>query len=103
MSSKKFHEKELFQTVQKIVEERLNAAAQFVHPYCLSLDSIGNALNSFVSLGCITRQFGSNGRADTRYIVDSNSMKTLFEQFNDYCTILRQFNALSNYILLSKL
>lgn len=103
MPKEEFREKELYQTVQSTVEKRLNATVQYVHPFCLSLDSIGNALNAFISLGCIARRLGSNGRAGTQYTIDRDKMKQLFEQLNGYCSVLRQFNALSNYLLLAKL
>lgn len=86
-----------------MVEERLNATASFVHPYCLALDSIGNALNSFVSMGCIAKRTNGNGRASTQYTVDTTEFKPIFEQLERYCSVLGHFNALSNYLLLSKL
>lgn len=85
------------------VEERLNATTSFVHPYCLALDSIGNALNSFISMGCIAKRTNGNGRASIQYIVDSAELKPIFEQLERYCAVLEHFNALSNYLLLSKL
>ncbi|KAF5285593.1 hypothetical protein FQA39_LY16562 [Lamprigera yunnana] len=49
-------EKNIFITVQAQMENMIRARNTFIHPYCLNLDSISNALSSLLSLGIITKK-----------------------------------------------
>lgn len=53
------NEKEILCLVQRYIESRLLSKSDKVHPYCLSLDSIALALQSFhFNVGCLDRKRG---------------------------------------------
>lgn len=85
------------------VEKRLDARAAYVHPYCLSLDSISNALNTLISNTCISKQIITTERTVIQYIVEMNKLMDVFHHLESYCSVLKGFNGLSNYLSLSKL
>lgn len=103
LTAKPFTDKELFEKVQMHVEARLNANAAFVHPYCLSLDSIGNALFSLVTNKCVTKQTIAGGKPATRYTAHLNELDRISGHLRRYCSALKQFHGLSNYLMNSKL
>lgn len=88
------------------VEARLNGSAGFAHPYCLSLDSIGNALYSLVTNKCITKQTmdgGRNGKPAVQYTVNSVELDRVSHHLRRYCSILKHLNGLTNFVISSKL
>lgn len=88
------------------VEAHLNGGAGFAHPYCLSLDSIGNALYSLVTNKCITKQTiggGGDGKPTVQYTVNSVELDQVSHHLRRYCSILKHFNGLTNYVMSSKL
>lgn len=103
LSQKPFTEKNLYETVQMNVEKRLDTSAAYIHPYCLSLDSISNALNTLISMKCISKQVITSERTVVQYIAEINELLDVFRHIKSYCSVLVQFNGLSNYLSLSKL
>lgn len=85
------------------VEARLNSNAAFVHPYCLSLDSIGNALYSLVTNKCITKQTTTNGRPSVQYTINLKELDEVSHHLRRYCSVLTHLNGLSNYAVNAKL
>ncbi|XP_031637359.1 dihydroxyacetone phosphate acyltransferase [Contarinia nasturtii] len=100
LSSKPFKDKDLFVRAQMYVEARLNGNAEFVHPYCLSLDSISNALHSLVANNCVTKKTITNA---VQYTVNLDAINQLDDNLRRLCSILRHFNGLSNYNSRAKL
>lgn len=86
-------------------EAQLNANANFMHPYLLSLDSIANALHSFVTNKYLIKKSALiNNNTVFNYHVNSiDSVNELFNHLHDYCNNLRQFNGLANYLIFSKM
>lgn len=94
----------MFVKVQMRVEARLNASTSFVHPYCLSLDSIGNALYSLVANKCIIKQTITNdGKSLVRYTVNSQELDGVSQHIRRYCSALTHLNGLSNCTISAKL
>lgn len=85
------------------VEARLNGGASFAHPYCLSLDSIGNAVYSLVANNSITKQRNVDGKSGIQYMINSNELDNVAQKLHRYCSVLLQFNALCNYGVSAKL
>lgn len=85
------------------VEARLNGKTAFVHPYCLSLDSIGNALYSLVANKCITKQTITGGKPSVQYTVNLQELDTVLHNLRRYCSVLTHLNGLSNYVISAKL
>lgn len=100
LSTKPFTNKDFFVKVQMHVELRLNEKAAFVHPYCLSLDSITNALYSLVTNKYITKLTVANV---VQYTVNFDELDQLSRYFQRLCSVLRCFNGLRNYDNRSKL
>lgn len=100
-----FTEKELFVNVQKYVEEKLLAAERhpFVHPLCLCLDTIGNALQSLAVNQYVNKEHSSNGNG-AKYTANQNKISELKEYLSKCCEPLRKFyfNA-NNDLLCNKL
>lgn len=103
LSTKLFTDKDVFVQVQMHVEDRLNGKSAFVHPYCLSLDSIGNALFSLVTNKCITKQTITGGKPPVQYTVELQELDKVLHQLRRYCSALTQLNGLSNYVISAKL
>lgn len=104
LSQAKFTEKELYTKVQMHVENRLNANAAFVHPYCLSLDSIANAMHSLIANNCLTKIVTVlNDKTVISYNVNSSELDHLSSHLHRYCSVLRHFNGLANYLIVSKM
>lgn len=103
LCAKPFTDKQLFVAVQKQVEERLNANATLVHPYCLSLDTIGNALNSLIANKCVVKQTVTGLKPTIQYIAEFNELQQIHHQLQLYASVLREFNGLSNYKANAKL
>ncbi|KAJ8942309.1 hypothetical protein NQ318_005300 [Aromia moschata] len=53
-------EKTIIVSVQKILEEKINSRATFVHPYCLNLDTLNNCLNSLSSTRVVKKSTSTN-------------------------------------------
>lgn len=85
------------------VESRLNARAMYVHPLSLSLESIGSALQSFVAIKCVTKHTIAGDKPTTHYIAELNELESILLYLRRYCSVLKQFNGLSNYAINSKL
>lgn len=104
LSDRPFIEKELYVKVQAHVEQRLNGNAAFVHPYCLSLDSIANALHSLVANGCLIKETVTNtNNRIVQFSSIGNALDQMFYDLHKYCSGLKQFNGLANYLLQSKM
>lgn len=89
--------------VQESVEQRLNSGLEFVHPYCLSLDSIGNALSSLVANKCITKQTIAGDKVIVKYTVVFNELNEIAQHLQNYGSVLKGYHALSNYVISAKL
>lgn len=85
------------------VESRLNNSMPFIHPYCLSLDSIGNALYSFVINNWVQKIAATKTEPIIRFLIIQTELDKVLHQLRQYASVLREFNGLSNYITLSKL
>lgn len=85
------------------IENRLNDMHRFVHPYCLSLDCIGNALQSFVSNGIIVKMQATKDKPTVMYSTKIAEMEMLRVYLHRYCSIFNHFNVLSNYLCLAKM
>ncbi|KAJ8925629.1 hypothetical protein NQ315_009473 [Exocentrus adspersus] len=48
-------EKSILVNVQKILEDKINDGKQFIHPYCLNLDTLTNCLSVLVRLGALNK------------------------------------------------
>lgn len=100
---KPFTEKELSVAVQKHVELQLNENSKLVHPYCLALDSIGNALYSLVTNKCVSKEIVSSEKRIVQYTVDADKLDEILHQLQQYSSVLKDFNGLSNYKINAKL
>lgn len=89
--------------VQKQVEIRLNESSQLVHPYCLALDSIGNALYSLVTNKCVTKQIVTGEKRIVQYTANADQLDEILHQLQQYSSVLKDFNGLSNYRINAKL
>lgn len=98
-----FTEKQLFVAVQRHVEVQLNENAPFVHPYCLSLDSIGNALYALVINQCCTKQVAAGEKRIVQYTANVEKLNEILNRLQRYASILKDFNGLSNYRINAKL
>lgn len=87
--------------VQMHVETRLNANTAYVHPYCLSLDSIGNALYSLATNKCVTKQTLADNKP--QYTAHLEELDQISRRLRRYCSVLRRFNGLGNYLINAKL
>lgn len=85
------------------VESRLKANTAYVHPYCLSLDTIGNALHSLVSNKYVEKQVSNGNKPIIQYIAHLNELDQLERRLRRYCSALKSFNGLSNYMIHAKL
>lgn len=103
LSAKPFTDKDLYVAVQKHIEVRLNANAGLVHPYCLSLDTIGNAMFSLVTNKCITKQTVTGTKPIVQYITNHNELSDVFNHLRRYSSVFREFNGLSNYKINARL
>lgn len=104
LAAKPFTEKELYVKVQMHVENRLNANAPFVHPYCLSLDSIANALHSLVANNSIVKQSVTKQNVTaTEFNLIADIFNRMSRDLQKYCSHLTHFNGLGNYLLQSKI
>lgn len=81
-----------------------------VHPYCLSLDSIGNALQSFVAqnfigkINVIKDKHQQQSPPIVMYSVnDVVKLESLRNCLLKYCSMFNHFNILSNYLCLAKM
>lgn len=100
---KPFTEKELSVAVQKQVEAQLNENSKLVHPYCLALDSIGNALYSLVTNKCVLKQIITGEKRVVQYTANTNELDEILHQLQQYSSALKDFNGLSNYKINAKL
>lgn len=100
---KPFTEKELSVAVQKQVEIKLNENDKLIHPYCLALDSIGNALYSLVLNKCVSKQIITGEKRIVQYTANANQLDKIFHQLQQYSSALKDFNGLSNYKIYAKL
>lgn len=100
---KPFTEKQLFVAVQKQVEAQLNENGSLVHPYCLALDSIGNALYSFVTNKCVSKHIVTGEKRIIQYTANANELDEILHQLQQYASVLKNFNGLSNYRINAKL
>lgn len=98
-----FCEKDLHTKVQAWVEHKIhNSMFQFIHPVCLSLDSISNALNSFVLNNYVIKNAArANGK--TQYSANRDNVENLQQYLAKYCNILGKFDFFSDYCLPAKL
>ena len=100
---KPFTEKELSVAVQKQVEIELNENNKLVHPYCLALDSIGNALYSLVTNNCVSKKIISGEKRVVQYTAIAKQLDEILHQLQHYSSVLKDFNGLSNYKINAKL
>lgn len=100
---KPFTEKELYVAVQKQVEAQLNENSKLIHPYCLALDSIGNALYSLVTNKCVSKQIITGEKRIVQYTVNANELDEILHELQQYSSVLKDFNGLSNYRTNAKL
>lgn len=89
--------------VQKQVETRLNTNAALVHPFCLSLDTIGNALYSLVANKSVTKQTITGEKLIVQYTANPNELHQVLHHLQLYSSALTEFNGLSNYRISAKL
>lgn len=85
------------------VEARLNANTASVHPYCLSLDSIGNVLYSLLANKCVVKQTVAGIKPNVHYVTEAKELDQLSQHLRRYCSAFTGFNALSNYAINAKL
>lgn len=99
-----FTEKELYTKVQMFVENQLNTNANYVHPYCLSLDTIANAMHALVTNHCLVKQSAFiNNKTVITFKSNPNELNEFGKHLQRYCVGLKQFNGLSTYLLISKM
>ncbi|GAB0093731.1 dihydroxyacetone phosphate acyltransferase [Sergentomyia squamirostris] len=98
-STGSFSEKELLIATQEFVEEALMSHKKYIHPYCLSLDSLNIALNSLNNLGGVSKNKNSDL---TVYSANRTSIRDTHRLLLDYCQLL-PFNYLIDYVVSSKL
>lgn len=89
--------------VQKQVEVQLNENTTFVHPYCLSLDSIGNALYSLVTNKCVAKEIVTGEKRVVQYTADAKKLGEILHKLQQYAAVLKDFNGLNNYRINAKL
>lgn len=102
-STNTFTEKELAINVQKCVEGKLlnTAASPFVHPLCLCLDTIANALQSLTSNLYVSKQYNVNG---AEYTPNRIKINELYEYLLKCCEPFRKFHfSTNNDLILNKL
>ncbi|KAG5890225.1 hypothetical protein JTB14_028766 [Gonioctena quinquepunctata] len=74
-------EKSILANVQLILENAMKRNEEFIHPYCLNLDTLGNCLSSLCSMGGLKKSRRDNKNV---YTVDSDKLKEIKETFEIY-------------------
>lgn len=97
-----FTEKELFVNVQKCVEEKLLAAQKhtLVHPLCLCLDTIGNALQSLAINQYVSKEYDSNGTGTAKYTPNQRKITELHQYLLKCCEPLKKYHFIADQDLL---
>lgn len=98
-SGEYFVEKEFLVSVQENVENDLLKKQDYIHPYCLCLDSISLALAAFSTSGCVEKS--KRNSENTYRAIDENLTRTR-DLLEKYCRLL-PFNYLQDNNSQSKL
>lgn len=97
-----FTEKELLTNVQKHVENKLeNNSSTFIHPICLCLDTISNALHSFVSNKYVQKTYQTTGGA--KFTPNCQQIDLLQHYLQKYCRSFQKFYFTPDNIVSAKL
>lgn len=94
-----FVEKEFLVSVQESVENDLLKKEDYIHPYCLCLDSISLALAAFSTNGCVER---TKRNSENTYRAVERNLTRARDLLQKYCRLL-PFNYLQDNNSQSKL
>lgn len=98
-SNEYFVEKEFLVSVQEKVENDLHKRQDYIHPYCLCLDSISLALAAFSTNGCVEK---TKRNSENTYRADPENLTRTRDLLYKYCRLL-PFNYLQDNNSQSKL